>query len=117
MTMFIIIVVAIIIISALMICYIVFKQRKEFEYILNEDIISKTLDKETKEFSSLELISNKRFEKLLSEAIDKPNDLDILKKDIQNRLRLFMKVSDIAKARTCNEQLKKIDIASRQKGV
>ena len=98
------------------ILFIVSKQKKEFNYVLNEDIIGEQLSKDSKLYSA-ELMSNKRFEKLLSESIDRPDDLEILKKDIQNRARLFMKVSDIAKARYCNEQLRKIDIAIKQKGV
>ncbi len=106
----------IILASAISIFYLVSKQKNEFNNILNEDIIGEKLSKES-ELYSAELMSNKRFEKLLSEYIDKPDELEILKKDIQNRVRLFTKVSDLAKARYCNEQLRKIDLAIKQKGV
>ena len=118
MTIFMFIIFFIIIFSTLMIFFFVYNQKKmESELFLNENIINKQLKKETEAYSDLELISEIRFNKLLDDALNKPDDLEILKKDIQNRLRLFMKVSDIAKARVCNEQLKKIDFISKQKGV
>ena len=115
MALLIILVSVILVITIGTIFYIVYKQKKVFNLVINEDIIAEKLSKDTKLYSA-KIMSNKRFEKLLNEYIDKPDDLEILKKDIQNRARLFMKVSDIAKARYCNEQLKKLDIAVKQKG-
>ena len=106
----------IIIVSVLAIIFVVSNQKKEFNYILNEDEIAKTLSKESKEYKT-EILSEKRFKKMLLESLDNPDNIELLKKDIQNRLRLFMKVSDIAKARQCNEQLKRIDHAVKQRGV
>ena len=106
----------IILISIVTIIFVVFKQKKEFNYLLNENYIENMLLKETMAYNT-EIISEKRFKKMLSESLDNPDNIEILKKDIQNRLRLFMKVSDIAKARKCNEQLKQIDNALKQRGV
>ena len=106
----------IIVVSILAIIFVVSNQRKEFNFILNEEEIAKTLSRESKEFTT-EILSEKRFKKMLSESLDDPDNIELLKKDIQNRLRLFMKVSDIAKARQCNEQLKRIDNAIKQRGV
>ena len=106
----------IILISIITIIFVVLKQKKEFNYLLSEDIIESKLMKETKSFNT-EIISEARFKKMLSESLDNPDNIDLLKKDIQNRLRIFMKVSDISKARQCNEQLKQIDYALKQKGV
>lgn len=116
MVWLIVIICLIILISIITIIFVVFKQKKEFNYILNQDIIEDALLRETKSYNT-DVISEKRFKKMLSESLDNPDNIELLKKDIQNRLRLFMKVSDIAKARHCNEQLKQIDNALKQRGV
>ena len=105
----------IIIISIVSILFVVYKQKREFNYILNENIIEDALIRETKSYTT-DIISEKRFKKMLDESLDNPDNIELLRKDIQNRLRLFMKVSDIAKARQCNEQLKQIDTAMKQRG-
>ncbi len=102
--------------ATITIFFVVLRQKKEFNYILNEDIIAETLSKESQKYTT-DILSEKRFKKMLSESIDNPDNIELLKKDIQNRLRLFIKISDIAKARQCNEQLKQIDIAIKQRGV
>lgn len=107
------IIVAIIIVSSGFIFYLVSKQKEEFNFLLKEDIVGKKLKKES-EMYSLDLMSNNKFDKLLSESKNKPDDLEILEKDIQNRLGKFVKISDLEKARQCNEQLKKINLARKK---
>lgn len=54
-------------------------------------------------------VTNSNFDSLLEKAKNNPDDLDELKKAIQDNLRDYIKNGDREKSRVCNEQLKRID--------
>ena len=61
-----------------------------------------------------EKINENNFDSLLAEAKHNSYDLEELKKAIQDNLRNYIKNGDRDKARACNEQLRKIDLALKE---
>lgn len=59
--------------------------------------------------SIIDKLNNNNFDSVLEEARKNPEELEDLKHGIQDILRKSIKTGDSSKARTCNEQLRKID--------
>ncbi len=65
--------------------------------------------KKNEEAKLVEVISEKNFETLITQAKDDLDKLEILERRIQDILRKSVKEKNIYNARICNRQLKQID--------
>lgn len=65
--------------------------------------------KKNEEAKLVEVISEKNFETLITQAKDDLDKLEILERRIQDILRKSVKEKNIYNARVCNRQLKQID--------
>ena len=65
--------------------------------------------KRNEEAKLVEVISEKNFEALITQAKDDLDKLEILERRIQDILRKSVKEKNIYNARVCNRQLKQID--------
>lgn len=82
---------------------------EETEQIEKNDIAVKRI-----RGKNLGIISDDDFEKLLAEAHNNPDKLEELKIAVQNTLRKDVKEKNVAHARICNENLKKIDAIEKK---
>ena len=111
---FVIILVVIGVIGAIFMLYKIISEQKEIDSKYKDIDESQKKDmRKVKKFTA-ENVNNGNFESFLAEARNNPDDLEELKKAIQDNLRSHIKSGDRDKARTCNEQLRKIDSVQKE---
>ena len=105
-----------IVILVILIIFVSIRALKDKEEFEAENVIGNNKKNKIKHVPEkhVEIINEIKFENLLAEARKDPEKLELLKKRIQDTLRKSVKEKNITGARTCNMQLKKIDIADRK---
>ena len=104
------------IIGFVFLLYKIIKEQKDIDAHY-KDIDEEEKRKQKKSRSKVSIIdklNNNNFDSILEEAKKNPEDLEDLKHGIQNILRKYIKTGDCNKARTCNEQLRKIDAIQKE---
>lgn len=100
--------------AAIFMLYKIISEQKEIDSKYKDIDESQKKDiRKVKKYTA-ENVNNGNFEKMLAEARNTPEDLEELKKAIQDNLRNHIKSGDREKARTCNEQLRKIDSVQKE---
>ena len=109
--MIIIIIIVLLVILALGI--VLYKLAREEGQVIIEEKKAEAIEKEkNKTMAYWEKISTSSFEEVLSQVKNNSQELEILKYEIQQKLRESVKSGDSSTSRTCNEYLKKIDSIS-----
>jgi len=96
--------------------YKIIKEQKDIDaHYKDIDEEEKKRQKKLKnKVSLIDKLNNTNFDSILEEARKNPDDLEELKQGIQDILRKSIKSGDSGKARTCNEQLRKIDSLEKE---
>lgn len=93
--------------------YFLYKLAKEEGQNIMEEKKAEAIEKEkNRVITYWEKITTSSFDDVLNQVKDNHQELENLKNEIQQKLRVAVKSGDSATSRACNEYLKKIDSVS-----